>query len=429
MSKQGVILVLYHAWGTFPLRDTIRSHLYCWKHYSKYRCIYINIAFGFPWWILQRVDIVYVVYHTTLLSLRWLPTLFEHRSALCRPLANITVPKIAIPQDEFLHTDLLGRFLADQQITHLYTCASENDWKNIYERHLDFSKVAVKTVLTGYLDEGTVMRIDAIKLQRRVRSCDIGYRAWRAASWLGQHGQHKVRAGSVICEAAKRRGFRVDCSLREEDVLVGDDWFKFLLNCRATVGAPGGASVLDRDGSVKASVEAYEHAHPEATFEEIRKECFPGRDGELDLACISPRHLEACLTETCQILIEGNYNGVLHPWRHYIPVQPDYRDVEAALEALADERIVDRIVKTAYEDIVASKRWTYESFVGEIERDVFGVSFEISRSSRLVSALFWARDWFHWRLVQLHAEVVRRKTKSQIIRLLYVWLKRVLTSR
>lgn len=372
-----------------------------------------------------------MVYHTTLLSIRWLPWLFEQRTALCRPLANLSVPKIAIPQDEFLHTDLLGRFLADQHITHLYTCASENDWKNIYGRHLDFSKVVVKTVLTGYLDEGTVERVDAIKHGKKIRSRDIGYRAWRAAAWLGQHGQHKVQVGTIICEAAKQRGFRVDCSLQERDVLVGDEWFEFLLDCRATVGAPGGASVLDRDGSVKASVELFERTHPEATFEEVRKSCFAGRDGELDLACISPRHLEACLTETCQILIKGNYNGVLDPWKHYIPVEPDYSDVEAALDALADERIVGRIVKTAYEDIVVSKRWTYESFVREMEQDAFGVACppDTKLSSRLMSAFFLARDWFHWRLVQFHAGVVRQKEKSRTLRLLYQWLRRTIVTQ
>lgn len=422
-----MLLVLYHAWGTYPLRDTIRTHLYCWQQYSTYQCLYVNIAFGFPWWILQRTRVDCVVYHTSFLGMRWVPQLFEQRAALCKPLANIPIPKIAIPQDEFLYSDLLGRFLADQHITHLYTCASEKDWKYIYGPHLDFTTVVVKTVLTGYLDEATVSRVDGLKLKRNARSYDIGYRAWRAASWLGQHGQHKVRAGSVICEAAKKRGFRVDCSMLEKDVLLGDDWFEFLLNCRATVGAPGGASVLDRDGSVKASVEAYELAHPEANFEEVRGACFPDRDGELDLACISPRHFEACLTETCQILVKGNYNGVLHPWKHYIPVRPDYSDVETALEVLADEETVSGIVKTAYEDVVASKRWTYKSFVRETELDVFGTRclWGTPWSSRFIHAFFLVRDWLHWRFVQFHAGVLKMKGRYQGIQLLYLWLKRI----
>lgn len=358
-----------------------------------------------------------MIYHTIFLSIRWVPWLFQERAKLCAPLAAIDVPKIAMPQDEFIHTDMLAQFLASQKITHLYTCAEEQDWRNIYGRFLDFSRVMVKTVLTGFLDDDTTLRINRLKQTQRERRWDLGYRAWKAAYWLGEHGQHKVQVADIICEAAKRRGLRVDSSMRDEDVLSGDDWFEFLLDCRATVGAEGGASVLDRDGSIRASVEAYLREHSAADFEKVQAACFPDRDHELGLACISPRHLEACVTETCQVLIKGHYNGILRPWEHYIPVQPDYSDVERALDALADHKLVERLVRKAYVDVVESGRWTYRNFVKETEVDILDRAglCRMDFTSWLLYAFFFLRDWLLWRAVQIQASILRGKRRSKVI--------------
>ena len=46
----------------------------------------------------------------------------------------------------------------------------------------------------------------------------------------------------------------------------GDDWYRFLARCRYTIGMEGGSSILDRDGSVRACVEARLAEQPDATF-------------------------------------------------------------------------------------------------------------------------------------------------------------------
>jgi hypothetical protein len=154
-------------------------------------------------------------------------------------------------------------------------------------------------------------------------------------------------------------------------VLGGDLWLEFLARCRAVVGSEGGASVLDRDGSIKARVERYLEDHPGADFREVERACFPGEDGRIDKACITPRHLEACAAETLQILVEGRYNDILIPGRHYVAVSKDYSDAGPALAVLDDPARVREMTKAAYEDIVASGRWSYPNFVTGIERDIF----------------------------------------------------------
>jgi hypothetical protein len=436
VKKPHVIVILYYMGWVYPLRDSVETQIYCWRRYSKYRCIYINVAFGIPWSLLRHVRIAGVIYHTFFLGARWTPEIFEKKAGLCAPFASLSVPKIAIPQDEFIHTDMLAEFLAGQRVTHLLTCAEEPEWKKIYGRYLDFSRVAVRTVLTGYIDEATRRRIDALKRSRPDRSqdrpqdrpIDIGYRAWKVAYWLGEHSQRKIRVADVIGSAARRRGLVVDSSLRAQDTLLGDDWFKFLLNCCATIGVEGGASVLDRDGSVKRAVEAYVKDHPAAGFQEVREACFPNRDGEFGLACLSPRHLEACLTETCQILIEGKYNGILRPWEHYIPVRKDYADVEQALDALADRELVSRLVRKAHADVVESGKWSYRAFVRDCEADILdGATLPtMNLRSWLLYGYFRLRDWLHWRVIQIQIAIeIREPVRPWPVRLLWKVCRRV----
>jgi hypothetical protein len=110
---------------------------------------------------------------------------------------------------------------------------------------------------------------------------------------------------------------------------------------------------------------------PETSFEELEAELFPGRDGELSLFAISPRHLEACATRTAQILIEGDYNGILEPDRHYLPLRRDFSNLDELLDVVASDRgRAEELAEAARRDIVASGEWTYERLVRDVEREL-----------------------------------------------------------
>lgn len=405
MARRGTLLVLYYTRGVHPLRSAIASHLYCWRRYSRHRVIYVNVAFGLPERLLARERVDAVLFHTLFLGMRWSRELFHQRLRDCAMLKTLGGPRIAMPQDEFLNTDLLNDFINDYGITHVLSCADEKEWPLIYDR-VDRARVAFRTVLTGYVDPDLVARVDAKKRAGAMRDLDIGYRAWRAAYWLGAHGQHKHEIARVVADAARSRGLRLDISLRDEDVIAGEAWFDFLLRCRATIGVEGGASVLDRDGSIKARADAYLRQHPRAGFEEVRAACFAGEDGRLALACLSPRHLEACMTGTCQLLVEGRYNGVLQPGLHYVPIRRDYSNVDAALDVLRDDARVLEIAAAAYRDVARDPRWTYPALVKEIEGDIINPALarDSSPARRRASAapiLLALREPATWWLIRL----------------------------
>jgi hypothetical protein len=270
--------------------------------------------------------------------------------------------KVALPQDEYIYTDLLSNFINEFSIDYVFSVAPETEWPKIY-RTVDFNKVKFFRVLTGYLEDTTVRRINALAKREQARPIDIGYRAKWPAPWLGRHGHLKGRIGDLFQQEAPKKGLVTDISSQREDTFLGDDWYRFLLRSKYTIGVEGGSSILDHDGSIKKKTEEYLAQHPEASFEEVEDACFPDLDGSFRLFAISPRHLEACATRTCQVLVEGNYNGVLAPGVHYIELKKDFSNVDQVLETIKADNLREQITERACCDIVESEKYTYRKFV------------------------------------------------------------------
>jgi hypothetical protein len=417
------IVVLYYHFSESPLRGAVSDHLYSFQRYGAHETYYINLAVrSIPAFLLSRpVDLV--IFHTTLLSFRWgggLAGLLQKHGSTLEKLGGV---KVAIPQDEFYRTDDLAAFINDLHIRHVFSVAPEPEWPKIYEK-VDFEKVTFHKVLTGYLDDATVAHIDAMASTAVARTIDVGYRAWEARPWLGRHGMLKKTVAEAVAEQAPGRGLRCDLSLREQDTIYGDDWLRFLLRCRFTVGVEGGASLLDRDGSLRDRVDGYSLEHPEASFAEVEAACFPGRDGELKLFAISPRHLECCATRTGQVLVDGDYDGLLEAHRHYIPLRPDFSNLPEVLEAMKDEGRRRRMVDAAYVDVVKSDRFSYRRFVEFIVHSsrIAPAGTQVTASLRWRLGPVLDRLSYHWVALSVRA---RRAAKT----LLPDWVQRSLRGR
>src|SRR4051812_19401309 len=313
------ILVVYGLMQ-YPLRSTVEDHLYSFRRYSKARVFYANALVGpVPGW-MRRIPFDAIVFHTSFLSsLRWGPRVDETLRARALELDGVSGVRAAMPQDEFLRSGALCDFIRDARVDVVFSVSPASEWPKIYAG-VDRERVRFEPTLTGYLDERTLTRIDEIVRQTGTRPVDVFYRAGAERPYLGRHGMLKTRIATAGAAEATARGMTTDISLDPGATLLGDAWFGALARSRWTLGVEGGASILDPDGAIRAATMRYAAEHPNATYDEIEAACFPGRDGELALFAISPRHLEACATRTGQILVEGAYSDVLEPGRHYLSV-------------------------------------------------------------------------------------------------------------
>lgn len=364
-SRRSTTLNVYYLLQ-YPLRSTASDYLYSFRRYGRGNQLYLNLAVReVPAWV-RRAPIDLVVFQTAIFSTRSDPSLFESIFERAAPLKGVGAVRVGLPQDEYFGLEQLNRFINEFEIDHLFTLPPESEWPKIY-REVDRSRVRIERALSGYLADHTRRRIDGIVKRTRERPIDIGYRAWRGAPWLGRHGMLKGELGEVVREAAPRHGLRTDISSDDSAVLLGDDWFRFLASCKYTLGCEAGASMLDWDGSIRERTERYLAEHPGASFEEVEAACFPGEDGGVDCFAIGPRHIEACATRTCQVLVEGDYHGVLKPWKHYIPIRRDLSNLDDVLELIRRDELREELTERAYRDVVASGRHSYRSFVQRVE--------------------------------------------------------------
>lgn len=400
--RQGDVLVVY-AVQAWPVRGAVRDHLASFARHSHGRCHYLNVSVRRPPRWLLRVPFELIIFHTTVLShLRWDPATGQRLLERAQPLRDLTATKVALPQDEFLRSEAINAFIQAYGIDVVLSVAEASQWPLIYDT-VDRGRVRFATVLTGYLLDETVARTAAVVAATPERTIDVGYRAFHAPAWLGRRGQLKTAIAEVVGAAARERGLTVDVSTRAQDTLYGDDWLRFQARSRYMLGVEGGASVLDRDGSVRARTDAFVAEHPDAGFAEVEAACFPNRDGQLALAAISPRHLEACAARTCQVLVRGHYNGILEAGRHYVALEPDFSNLEEVLDEVQSGRQREEIVRAAYEDVVASGRYTYAAFVEQVERECGlqpasgppGVRFAAARATDRLSWLGvrWMAVW------------------------------------
>lgn len=358
------ILIVYYNYSV-KLRTTVHDHLYCFQKYSNHDCVYFNAAIRKVPKYLLKMQFDLVIFHTLFLAQRWSQENFRKLVLKTRRLKEIKATKIIMPQDEFLNTDTLCDFINDYDIDIIFSVMPNSEWPRIYHK-VDLNAIQCYRILTGYLADQSVETINAVLSKKIPRTVDIGYRAWKSAAWLGRHGMLKRQVAEVFQKKLSHSNITMDISVKDGDTFVGKSWFNFLCRCRYTIGVNGGSSMLDRDGEIKRRTEAYENQYPEADFDKIEKNCFKGLDGTANLVAISPRHLEACATKTCQILIEGDYNGILKPGKHFIELKKDFSNLNTVVKMVEDDTLRSEIVENAYFDIVKSGKYNYQSFVNYV---------------------------------------------------------------
>lgn len=378
------ILVVYQLLHK-DYRNTFNEHLYSFKKYSKEQCYYLNAAYGIPRYI-TRINFDLIVFHFTFLA----QSGFYEILPTCKLLKRLKGYKVAITQDEYWHSDRFNEFFSGCGIQTVFTLLPESEWQKIYPR----KKSGLKhyfTVFAGYIDEVALERQAKSNQSHVSRPIDIGYRARKNPYWAGRFGMIKWQLTERFLNAPAKHKLKLDLSNDEKDVFYGDEWYKFLGNCRVALGCESGASLHDPDGSTMRKIGQYVAKHPEASFEEVEEACFPGLDGNLKLFTLSPRHFEACITRTCQALVEGEYGGIFKPGVHYIAIKKDWSNIPEVIKQIEDIEFCERIANNAYRDIVESGLYTYRNLVQlvlnhvrSVHQGAFGNSSADSRYLKLL---------------------------------------------
>jgi len=159
------------------------------------------------------------------------------------------------------------------------------------------------------------------------------------------------------------------CDIRSQR-LPRAQWVDFLRRCKGMLGAESGTYYLDRTGQRIEGARQYVKTHRKALFEEVHSLFFKGATNTISGKAISSRHFEPVGTRTCQLLIEGKYNGILKANEHYIPVKRDLSNIEEAVRKFKDDAYRLLIANKAYEYVLSSH--TYKHRVDSLLKLVLG---------------------------------------------------------
>ena len=357
------ILVLYRL--HYPLHKLRLSSLQqlqaLEKSSSSYEIVYFNAVFGVPSWF-KNLDFDVIILSTLFLGMRWFPRYFQQWKQTMKWIAEFDCLKIAIPQDEYDHAHTLDDWLYDWNVQIIFSNFDDTYRETLYPKM--HQKAEFHHCYTGYINQDTVDENSLKPISQR--PLDIVYRARHLPYWFGGYGQFKHTIAEKVTDYAPEHGLNIDISTNTDDTITGSEWIQFMASSRATIGCESGVSALDPRGEIKSSIMQWQQQEPNLSFENASKRLPVGWD-DYEFLAIGPRHFEAVMTKTCQILIRGDYSGVLEADKHYIPVEHDFSNLDAVLQKLKDDTYIQQMVDTAYNDIACNDAYTYEAFAEQLD--------------------------------------------------------------
>jgi len=136
-------------------------------------------------------------------------------------------------------------------------------------------------------------------------------------------------------------------------------WGEFLNSCRGIIGAESGTYYLERDDRTRTMIDEYLASRPDATFTEVFDQFFRGYPDPISGKAISSRHFEPVGTKTCQILLEGYYNGILISDEHFISLRKDYSNIDDVVRRFKDDGYRQTVVDRAYDHVMAAHTYRH----------------------------------------------------------------------
>jgi hypothetical protein len=149
--------------------------------------------------------------------------------------------------------------------------------------------------------------------------------------------------------------------------IYGDRWYGFLSSAKATLGTESGSNIFDEFGNIRATIELVLKKNPQISYVEVSNLFFKENDKKAKMNQISPKMFEAIALKTALILFEGDYSGILKPELHYISLKKDFSNIDEVLSKLQDNQYLEELVNRAYDDIVASGKYSYQKFINEFD--------------------------------------------------------------
>ena len=275
---------------------------------------------------------------------------------LRKKIRNFKGLKIVIIQDEYRW---INRILKEMVYLNVDCVVSLLDKENINKvyNHPQLENKLMVSALAGYVSNNWVDR-DVPNISERKKH--IIYRGNNLPFWLGNGAHEKSVLSEKILENFDDKGLNLDVSSNPRDRIYGKDWLDFMKSGKCVIGLEGGASIFDFDGSVEKKVRKFQSENPKADYQKIHREFLSSYEDKVYYRMITPRSFEAIAMKTVQVLYPGKYSGILEPWRHYIPINRDFSNLNEVISAIKNDDFLQKMANQAYSEIIESQNYSEE---------------------------------------------------------------------
>ncbi len=241
-------------------------------------------------------------------------------------------------------------------------------FKDVYQKYTNVPKFV--HTLTGYVSNDLIRKAAQFAKPDYARTIDVGYRGRQLPFYMGKGAQEKYQIALRFRQHASDLGLKMDLETREGERLYGDAWYRFLGNCKTCLGVEAGVSIFDTEDVVRIEYERLIAEKPAMTIEEMSERLLNRYEDNIHYRTVSPRHFEAAAFRICQILYEGDYQGIMKPMVHYIPLKKDFSNFSEVIRLFRDDRFRRQITENCYRDLIASGKYSYRNFIKSFDNAV-----------------------------------------------------------
>ena len=273
--------------------------------------------------------------------------------------------KVIMKQDEHFKFADFVRFVESKGIDLVFTVMPSSELDKTYTAMLP--EIRTAPMLTGYITPAMRQKIDF----SAHRDIDIGYRGSIMPLSFGQLCYQKRKIGIDVSRLLANSDLKLDISSDWNDRFSGERWKNFLQNCKSVLGVESGTGVFDLDGTLETTCRIIESALGEDDGSEEYANAYLNAlssiENRVRYYAISPRHFEAICAGAVQLLLPGNYSNRLIANRHYFELNPDYSNLDEALEIIRDDKSRISLAERAFEEVALNNGNWIETFVHEFD--------------------------------------------------------------
>ena len=280
--------------------------------------------------------------------------------------------KIMMRQDDNNHLDLFEKTCLSFGITHLYSCVPVESSTKFYSISF-LEKLNFRNMYTCYVvDQHYDLAKKFSKKSFLNRKIDIGYRGSEQPLYLGKgaYDKQSIVKGFLERSASNKNKYVFDFSNKWEDRIYGYKWLSYLSNCKAVLGTESGGTIFHSKDLVDEMFREHKYwCEVEDNDPDLLLSTNHLENGEEYLQ-ISPRHIEAAITGTLQILFEGRYSDILRPNLDYIVLKKDFSNVNEVLKILDDPSKCQKIIQNCMDRILSYNKIKIDYLVAMINKDL-----------------------------------------------------------